>query len=289
MSAQTELSALDNLKLTGFHGDSLGHISYSTIKNDIVLSGSSGTVVSVGLALPTAEFDITGSPITESGTLTGAWKSQNQNLVFASPDGSNGTPGFRALVSDDIPQLPTTKLNGSDVTVGSNKITLGGTPTGASLTPFSIDVNEGNLNLANIGGTLGINQLNNGTANQMIGANGSGTGNEFKSIVAGSAGSDFAVNHTANTITLDLPSASATARGVITNTTQTIGGLKTFSDGILADPNGAAAAQFRGVVQYDVDDLSASTTLSETHSIVPVDCSLAAVTLTMPAASANTS
>lgn len=64
-----------------------------------------GTVTSVGLALPTNEFTVTNSPVTTTGTLTGAWKSQNQNLAFASPDGIAGMPSFRALVAADIPSL----------------------------------------------------------------------------------------------------------------------------------------------------------------------------------------
>ena len=67
-------------------------------------SSSTGTVTSVGLSLP-AEFAISGSPVTTSGTLTGAWASQTQNLVFASPNGSTGVPIFRALVEADIPSL----------------------------------------------------------------------------------------------------------------------------------------------------------------------------------------
>ncbi len=70
----------------------------------IPVSGSSGTVTSVGLALP-SEFNVTNSPVTSSGTLTGGWVTQNQNLVFSSPNGSSGTPSFRALVAGDIPLL----------------------------------------------------------------------------------------------------------------------------------------------------------------------------------------
>ena len=67
-------------------------------------SAGSGTVTSVGLALP-SEFSVTGSPVTTSGTLTGAWASQTANLVFASPDGSSGVPTFRSIVAADIPTL----------------------------------------------------------------------------------------------------------------------------------------------------------------------------------------
>ena len=63
-----------------------------------------GTVTSVGLALP-AEFTISGSPVTTSGTLTGAWATQTGNYFFAAPNGSPGVPSFRAIVAADIPTL----------------------------------------------------------------------------------------------------------------------------------------------------------------------------------------
>jgi hypothetical protein len=59
-------------------------------------------VTSVGLAMP-ADFTVSGSPVTSTGTLTAAWASQAANLVFASPSGTSGTPGFRALVNNDLP------------------------------------------------------------------------------------------------------------------------------------------------------------------------------------------
>lgn len=61
-----------------------------------------GTVTSVGLTTP-PEFTVTGSPITDSGTLTVAKANQNANLVYASPDGGVGQPVFRQLTANDIP------------------------------------------------------------------------------------------------------------------------------------------------------------------------------------------
>jgi hypothetical protein len=48
----------------------------------------------------------------------------------------------------------------ANVTAGSTKVTLGGTPTGAVLKAFSVDVNEANLSLQNIGGALSVTQQN---------------------------------------------------------------------------------------------------------------------------------
>lgn len=68
-------------------------------------TAGAGTVTSVGLALP-AEFTISNSPVTGSGTLTGAWANATANYVFAGPTtGSPDTPSFRALVAADVPTL----------------------------------------------------------------------------------------------------------------------------------------------------------------------------------------
>ncbi len=79
-----------------------------------VAVGGTGTVTSVDLSMPT-EFTVSGNPITTAGTITVSANSQLQNLVYASPDGSNGIPSFRALSAADIPTLSTT-----NVTEGTN-------------------------------------------------------------------------------------------------------------------------------------------------------------------------
>ena len=63
-----------------------------------------GTVTSVGLSLP-SDFTVTGSPVTSAGILTGTWASQTANKFLASPNGSTGTPSFRAMVAADVPTL----------------------------------------------------------------------------------------------------------------------------------------------------------------------------------------
>ena len=70
------------------------------------VSGASGSVTSVALAdgSTTPIFNITGSPVTSSGTLTETLKTQNANKVFAGPSsGSAAQPTFRSLVAADLP------------------------------------------------------------------------------------------------------------------------------------------------------------------------------------------
>jgi len=66
---------------------------------------SSGTVTSVALTMP-GIFNVSGSPVTTSGTLAASFVNQNANIVFAGPaTGSAASPAFRSLVVADIPSL----------------------------------------------------------------------------------------------------------------------------------------------------------------------------------------
>lgn len=98
-----------------------------------------GTVVSVGLALP-AEFTISGSPVTSSGTLTGDWAAQNPNLVLAGPasGGSPGTPSFRSLNNADIPSA----LSGKVITASTIDSTTIGATTPSSGVFTTVDATD---------------------------------------------------------------------------------------------------------------------------------------------------
>ena len=91
-------------------------------------------------------------------------------------------------------------------------------------------------------GTSPISSLTLGTANQILGMNSGATAHEYKTLAVGTAGTDFAIAHTVNTVTFNLPDASATNRGVITTGTQTIAGAKTvtsqfLTNGLFNSPN----------------------------------------------------
>lgn len=112
-----------------------------------------GTVTSVALQL-SSEFNVTGSPITNAGTLMASWAFQSENKVLAGPTGApSNTPAFRSLVNADIPQ----SLSG--ITLSSSTIQ---NPTLATqVLPFGSSI-KWNMNSGAIA-LLGMNSTAKGT------------------------------------------------------------------------------------------------------------------------------
>lgn len=123
-------------------------LEYATI------SAGSGTVTSVGLALPSI-FSVSGSPVTTSGTLTGALATQTANTFFVGPvSGGPATPTFRTVGIDEL----------SDVVIT--------TPSTAQVLSYdgSNWVNEDVLS-GNASGTIGVSPSGGGTAWTLISGN----------------------------------------------------------------------------------------------------------------------
>ena len=106
----------------------------------------SGTVTSVAVSSPLTTSVNSGDPITSSGTISlidaygdtkNPYGSKTANYVLASPNGSAGTPSFRALVEADIPTLSAyVKKDGTvamtgNLNLGSHSITSVTDPTNA--------------------------------------------------------------------------------------------------------------------------------------------------------------
>lgn len=92
-------------------------------------------VTSVALALP-GIFTVSGSPVTSTGTLTGALANQSPNLVWAGPaSGGAAVPTFRALVAADLPAA----FGRCTADVAFNNVTSYANVTGLS---FAIGANE---------------------------------------------------------------------------------------------------------------------------------------------------
>lgn len=99
----------------------------------------------------------------------------------------------------------------ADVAVtGDIAITNAGVTSIASGVIVNADVNAS--------AAVAITKLAIGTANQIPSTNAGATANEFRSLSAGTSGTDFAVAFGSGTITLNLPTASASNRGALSTT-----------------------------------------------------------------------
>lgn len=94
-------------KVINFNFGSVNLVSDGTnwLLDNLSNASGSGTVTSVALAdtSTTPLFNISGSPITSSGTLDFALKTQSANIILAGPTtGSAAQPTFRSLVIGDL-------------------------------------------------------------------------------------------------------------------------------------------------------------------------------------------
>lgn len=171
-------------------------------------TANTGTVTSVGGTGTVSGLSLSGT-VTTSGNLTlggtlsvlpSNFASQTANTVLAAPNGAAGTPTFRSLVAADIPTLnQNTTGNAANVT-GTVAIANGG--TGATSAAAA---------LTNLGAYAASNPAGY-TAN-------TGTVTSVAALTIGTTGTDItstvATGTTTPVITLNIPTASATNRGVL--------------------------------------------------------------------------
>lgn len=107
-------------------------------------------------------------------------------------------------------------------------------------------------------------------------------------------GTDLSVSTAnGNTINLNVPSASASARGVVTTAAQTFGGVKTFQDSVTASAammvggtgNANSTVQVAGSLSMAIRTVTGNATLSATDNTVLANTSSAALTITLPSPS----
>ena len=87
--------------------DSANSYAVRKITRTNLLSGvGGGTVTSVGLTSGESFINVTSSAVTASGNLSFEFNTQVANTFLAGPTtGANNNPTFRALVSDDLPDI----------------------------------------------------------------------------------------------------------------------------------------------------------------------------------------
>ena len=118
---------------------------------EVAVAGAGlGSVTSVGLTLPNI-FTVTNSPVTTTGSLTATLASQSANRLFASPNGSAGTPTFRSLVAADLPTVPIAKGGLGLTTVATNNQVLASDGTNYEGRTISV---SGGLTLTNSAGSI---------------------------------------------------------------------------------------------------------------------------------------
>ena len=117
-------------------------------------SPGSGTVTSVAMTVP-SWLTVTGSPVTTSGTLAlTATSSQAENEFLATPNGSSGAVGLRAIVAADIPTL-----NQSTTGNAATATNLASYPTLCSGGQFSQGLSSGSNNCATPSGSGSVTSV----------------------------------------------------------------------------------------------------------------------------------
>jgi hypothetical protein len=99
----SDLGATGTVDTVNFTGSG---VTASRASNTVTVNiPNAGTVTSVAFtASPSSVFDVSGSPITSSGTIALSMDNQNANTVLAGPTtGAAAAPAFRALVAADLP------------------------------------------------------------------------------------------------------------------------------------------------------------------------------------------
>ncbi len=192
-----------------------------------------GTDRSVTLAAQVNTLDVSGgyrSSKDGSGATNDAFSLVNSNA--ATTYGSLGVDSFANLVLTQSSSTRNILLSGGNVGIGTT-------------TPAQLLSIAGNMRLtgalfdgSNASGTNGMVLLSTGTSTNWVATSSlgiaaitslNGLTTATQTFATSTTGNDFGFSSVGSVHTLNIPDASATARGVVTTGTQTFAGVKTFS------------------------------------------------------------
>lgn len=219
----------------------VGTATAQTLTNKTI-SGASNTISNINLA-----SQVTGTlPIANGGTGQTTATAAFDNLAPTTTKGDvivhNGTDNIRLAVGTNGQVLTADSAETSGLRWGASAVvpgTAGGVYSdGAALQSIAFS----------------------GNANEVFGVNAAGTSAEYKALTAGSAGTDFTIDHTAGVVTFNIPSASASARGLVTTGTQTLTGLKTFDTGAIIKGVSDASSAATGYVGEYIESIISTPT-----------------------------
>jgi diaminopimelate epimerase len=198
-------------------------------------ASGSGTVTSVAMTVP-AQFSVSGSPVTTSGTLGVTWNNQAANLVLSGPSsGAAAAPTYRSLVDADIPDTITINSAGTASALAAN-----GANCSAGSAPLGVDTAgaaEGCFDVAT--------QSELDTHGNLTNAHSATSANTASRIVMRDATNNFA----AGTITASLSGNASTASALLADGANCSAGSAPLG----VDTAGAAQGCFDVCTQTEMD------------------------------------
>jgi hypothetical protein len=271
---QTLATLKTDLALTGTNsGDNAVNTLYSSLVSNAAHTGE----VTGSTALTIAASAVTLAKMADVGPGTIFYR---KTITVGAPE----TQTLATLKTD----LGLTGTNGGDQT-----ITLTGNVTGTGTGSFATTIAALAVTNGMLAGSIALSKLTiTGVADgtkflrddgswQLPAGGGTGLASlnaltvGTQTFAVGTSGTDFGITSSVSTHTFNIPSASATARGLITTGIQTIAGAKTFSGAVSADsldisgdtlrivtaktPASAGAAGIAGGICRDADNVYVTT------------------------------